>query len=73
MATRAVHRVGHSSFMKGFAEALGHALPDRRQQSIECAIGNSSGRRDPLDLGRLLHRAIALDPAVDRDQFHARC
>ena len=51
---------------------LGDARPDLRQQRRERPVGDRAGRRDPLDLGRLLDGPVGLDPALDRDELDVR-
>ena len=51
---------------------LRHPGPDLGQQRRERPVGDRAGRRDPLELGRLLGRPVRLDPALDRHELDVR-
>ena len=51
---------------------LGRAHDDLGQQRRERAIRHGAGGGDPLELRRLLHGAVRLDPALDRDELDVR-
>ena len=63
-------RISHSSRQRELR--LGDARPDLGQQRGERPVRDRAGRGDPLDLGRLLDRAVGLDPALDRDELDVR-
>ena len=47
-------------------------VDDPRQQRRQRPIGDRARGGDPLQLRRLLHGPIRLDPALDRDQLDVR-